>query len=102
MCDLGVRGWKLGRIIAMNYRESHWEIDEYAPYQVALEDDYSLIYVPLDDDRYCREALAEDLRIIGRAPAAASLGLCRIGSKVRPTCALNTDPHLRCPPSLLA
>ena len=39
-------------------RENHWEIDEYAPYQVALEDDHSLIYVPLDDNRYCREALA--------------------------------------------
>ena len=55
----------------MNYRENHWEIDEYAPYQVALEDDHSLIYVPLDDNRYCREALAEDLRIIGRSDALA-------------------------------
>ena len=71
MCNLGERGWKLGRVIAMNYRESHWDVDEYAPYQVALEDDYSLIYVPLDDDRYCREALAEDLRIIGRSDALA-------------------------------
>ena len=45
--------------------------DEYAPYQVALEDDHSLIYVPLDDNRYCREALAEDWRIIGRSDALA-------------------------------
>ena len=71
MCNLGEQGWKLGRVIAMNYREDHWGQDEFAPYQVALEEDYSLIYVPLDDDRYCREALKEDLRIIGRKDALA-------------------------------
>ena len=71
MCNLGEQGWKLGRVIAMNYREDHWAQDEFAPYQVALEEDYSLIYVPLDDDRYCREALKEDLRIIGRKDALA-------------------------------
>ena len=71
MCNLGEQGWKLGRVIAMNYREDHWGEHEFAPYQVALEEDYSLIYVPLDDDRYCREALKEDLRIIGRKDALA-------------------------------
>ncbi|HII37393.1 MAG TPA: hypothetical protein HA354_02715, partial [Candidatus Poseidoniaceae archaeon] len=71
MCNLGEQGWKLGRIIATNYREDHWGQGEFAPYQVALEENYSLIYVPLDDDRYCREALKEDLRIIGRKDALA-------------------------------
>ena len=38
----------------------------FAPYQVVLEDDRSLIYVPEDDDRYAREPTAQDLHILGR------------------------------------
>ena len=66
LCNLGENGWKLGRVIALNYRETHWPAEQTAPYQVMLDDDHSLIYVPQDDDRLCREATAEDLKIIGR------------------------------------
>ena len=73
MCNLGVSGWKLGRIIALHYHEEHWEEGVTAPYQVALEEDHALIYVPEDDSRYCREATVEDLRIIHRMDALAEL-----------------------------
>ena len=75
MCYLGVSGWKLGRIIALHYHEEHWEEGVTAPYQVALEEDHALIYVPEDDNRYCREATVEDLRIIHRMDALAELPL---------------------------
>ena len=75
MCNLGVSGWKLGRIIALHYHEEHWEEGVTAPYQVALEEDHALIYVPEDDSRYCREATVEDLRIIHRMDALAELPL---------------------------
>ena len=64
MCNLGVQGWQLGRIVAHNYREETWSEGVIAPYQVLLEESYSLIYVPEDDDRYCREVTKEDIRII--------------------------------------
>ncbi len=73
MCNLGQRGWKLGRIIALHYREDHWPAEREAPYQVALEADHALIYVPEDDARYCREATREDLRIARRLDALAAL-----------------------------
>ena len=73
MCNLGENGWKLGRVIALHYREPHWPAEQTAPYQVSLDDDHSLIYVPQDDDRLCREAKPEDLRIIGRIDALAAL-----------------------------
>ncbi len=73
MCNLGQRGWKLGRIIALHYREDHWPAEREAPYQVALEADHALIYVPEDDARYCREATREDLRIARRIDALAAL-----------------------------
>ena len=56
MCNLGPNGWKLGRVIALRYREAQWPAQKTAPYQVALEDDHTLIYVPEDDDRCCRGA----------------------------------------------
>ena len=40
MCNLGPSGWKLGRIIALHYREDHWPAEKDAPYQVALEADH--------------------------------------------------------------
>ncbi len=46
MCNLGEFGWRLGRIIALDYREDNWPEGQLAPYQVALDLDYSLIYVP--------------------------------------------------------
>ncbi|MEM7609630.1 MAG: hypothetical protein AAF411_30155 [Myxococcota bacterium] len=73
LCNLGPNGWKLGRIIALNYREDHWPAGQVAPYQVSLEDDHALIYVPEDDDRYCRKATDEDVRIARRKDALAEL-----------------------------
>ena len=72
LCNLGELGWKQGRIIAHNYREDPWPEGMFAPYQVVLEDDRSLIYVPEDDDRYCREPTAQDLHILGRTDALAA------------------------------
>ena len=46
MCNLGQLGWRLGRVIALNYREENWPEGRIAPYQVALDEDFSLIYVP--------------------------------------------------------
>ena len=73
MCNLGSRGWQLGRVIALHYRESHWPADRVAPYQVALENDHDLIFVPYDDSRVCREATSEDRRIARRMDALAAL-----------------------------
>ncbi|MEM1067507.1 MAG: hypothetical protein AAGI63_01335 [Planctomycetota bacterium] len=63
MCNLGPSGWKLGRVIALHYRERGWPAGQVAPYQVALEENHELIYVPEDDERYCREPTREDVRI---------------------------------------
>ncbi len=71
LCNLGELGWRPGRIIALNYRESNWPEGEFAPYQVALKEDYSLIYVPEDSDRYCCETAPEDRRILRRKDALA-------------------------------
>ncbi|MEM6733590.1 MAG: hypothetical protein AAF658_18670, partial [Myxococcota bacterium] len=65
-------GWKLGKIIALQYREDHWPANRVAPYQVSLEADHALIYVPEDDARYCREATPEDLRIARHTDALAT------------------------------
>jgi len=73
MCNMGPHGWKLGRIIALHYREDHWPPGTKAPYQVALEEDRALIYVPEDDASYCREATDEDFRIARRSDALAAL-----------------------------
>ena len=71
MCNLGPDGWKLGRVVALHYREDHWAADKVAPYQVALEGDHSLIYVPHEDPRFCREATQEDLNIERRLDTLA-------------------------------
>ena len=100
MCNLGPSGWKLGRIIALNYRETRWPEGRTAPYQVALDDDHTLIYVPEDSDYACREATPEDLRIThyldALAPAQHTRELVPGGSKLRPgsglTSRLNTAP----------
>jgi hypothetical protein len=73
MCNMGPDGWKLGRVIAQHYREDHWPAGTEAPYQVTLEHDHTLIYVPEDDASYCREATCEDLRIARRMDALAAL-----------------------------
>lgn len=71
MCNLGRDGWRLGRVIALHYREDAWPTGQVAPYQVALEGDHSLIYVPHEDPRYCREATLEDLNVERRLDALA-------------------------------
>ena len=71
MCNLGPKGWQLGRIIAMHYREAHWPAEHVAPYQVLLEADHGLIYVPEDDARFCRAATSEDVMIARRMDALA-------------------------------
>ena len=73
MCNFGASGWKLGRIIAIDYREHNWAIGQTAPYQVILEENSTLIYVPEDDDRCCRLATVEDTRISRQLDALASL-----------------------------
>mgnify|MGYP006232190779 CR=1 FL=1 len=73
MCNLGQHGWKLGRIIALDYHEDGWTEQDVAPYQVALLEGHSLIYVPKDDDRFCRLATDEDIKILSRSDALAKL-----------------------------
>ena len=55
-----------------NYREETWAEDIFAPYQVLLEENHSLIYVPEDDNRFCREAALEDINILKRKDALAA------------------------------
>lgn len=73
MCNLGASGWKPGRVIALDYREDHWPEDQIAPYQVLLDEEHALIYVPEDDPAYCRQPTQEDSRIAGRSDALAAL-----------------------------
>lgn len=51
-CNLGpYDGWKLGKVIKLDYRENKWPKGCYAPYQVKLfcnEVPNSYIYVPDD------------------------------------------------------
>ena len=69
MCNMGPGGWVLGRVIALHYREASWPAEKEAPYQVLLEADHSLIYVPEDEPLYCREPTAEELRVMQRSDA---------------------------------
>jgi len=97
MCNLGPSGWKLGRIIALHYREEHWPVEQVAPYQVILESDHMLIYVPEDDVRYCREATREDLRIARRMDALAALPPDSEGMEPAPTVSdTTTGTQLNC------
>ena len=73
MCNFGPDGWRLGKVVALYYRERHWPSDKTAPYQVILEDDHMLIYVPEDNDGYCREPTSEDVRIARRIDALATV-----------------------------
>ncbi|MEM6989539.1 MAG: hypothetical protein AAF721_03550 [Myxococcota bacterium] len=72
MCNMGSSGWQLGRIVALHYREDGWPVGKEAPYQVLLEADHVLIYVPEDDARYCREPTPEDSAIARRIDALAA------------------------------
>ena len=73
MCNFGQHGWKLGKIIALDYREPSWPEEKIAPYQVALEEDYTLIYVPKDNDSFCRKATDADVNMLVRNDALAKL-----------------------------
>ncbi|MEM7698738.1 MAG: hypothetical protein AAF236_10075, partial [Verrucomicrobiota bacterium] len=73
MCNLGQSGWKLGQIIGLHYREDSWPAEQVAPYQVLLGADQLLIYVPEDDDRYCRAATDEEMKMARRPDALATL-----------------------------
>ena len=73
MCNLGSKGWKPGRVIALDYQEDNWPKERVAPYQVILEETHTLIFVPEDDERYCREISEEEIRIYNRIDALASL-----------------------------
>ncbi|MEM9016502.1 MAG: hypothetical protein AAGC68_05775 [Verrucomicrobiota bacterium] len=100
MCNLGPNGWKLGQIIAQHYREDHWPAEQVAPYQVLLENDEMLIYVPEDDDRYCRAAANEELRMARRPDALAALPVDPkvTGSETvpKPNRMGSAEPQLRC------
>ena len=48
---MGPDGWKSGRIVALDYREDGWPSEMIATYQVILDEDHTLIYVPDADDR---------------------------------------------------
>ena len=71
--QLGSKGWKPGRVIALNYHEENWPEGKIAPYQVILEENHNLIFVPEDDERYCREISEEEIKIFNRIDALASL-----------------------------
>ena len=73
MCNLGSKGWKPGRVIALNYQEENWPKEKIAPYQVILEETHTLIFVPEDDERYCRKISEEEIKIFNRIDALASL-----------------------------
>ena len=73
VCNLGPVGWKLGRVVALRYREPGWPDGREAPYQVLLDDDNALIYVPEDIPSLCREARDEDVRMARRPDALAEL-----------------------------
>jgi hypothetical protein len=99
MCNMGPDGWKPGRIVALHYREDHWPEGTIAPYQVALEEDHALIYVPEDDAAYCREVTREDLRIASRPDALAALPPHLRGiESVPPSMGTRTAAGLHCPP----
>ncbi|MEE2756392.1 MAG: hypothetical protein VYA30_07010 [Myxococcota bacterium] len=93
MCNLGPDGWKLGRIIALSYREAHWPVDVVAPYQVMLEADQTLIYVPQDDEQFCREATDDDFRIARRMDALAPLPATEDASIASSEDKLRTDKN---------
>ncbi|MFN3199566.1 MAG: hypothetical protein ACE366_14265 [Bradymonadia bacterium] len=93
---MGSDGWKLGRIIALHYREDQWPAEQTAPYQVMLEDDHALIYVPVDDARYCREATGEDVRIARRMDALAALPTGSGESALEPFEAEGAGTQLSC------
>lgn len=47
-------GWQPGRVVALWWRHPDFPADFSAPYQVELESDGTLIFVPQDTDQLCR------------------------------------------------
>ena len=93
LCNMGPDGWKSGRIVALDYREDGWPSEMIAPYQVILDEDHTLIYVPDDDDRCCREASEGEIRITKRMDALAPLPS---GAPVDTDDMLNQEETLGC------
>eukprot|EP01052_Picozoa_sp_SAG31_P040670 SAG31_NODE_5947_length_2245_cov_2.179404_1_plen_533_part_00 len=55
LCNCG--NWLIGTVIAHNWREEDWPLDQCAPYQVNLDvNGGHLIYAPVDDDSVIRRA----------------------------------------------
>ena len=54
-CLVGPTQWKVGVIVALNYREADWPTGAYAAYQVKLREG-QLIYAPVDLDDCIRAA----------------------------------------------
>lgn len=50
-CNLGPGGWQSGRVVKQWYREPKWPEGKLAPYQIKI-DKGTLIYCPMDDDRF--------------------------------------------------
>lgn len=57
LCRTGQDEWSKGKIVRIDYRESHWPQDKTAPYQVELVDG-TLIFVPADIPELCRRYIA--------------------------------------------
>ena len=54
-CCVGNDTWSPGSVKALFYREDNWEPEQFAPYQIAL-DDGDLIYAPADVEQCIRAA----------------------------------------------
>mmetsp|Transcript_25528 Transcript_25528/g.61501 ORF Transcript_25528/g.61501 Transcript_25528/m.61501 type:complete len:185 (-) Transcript_25528:242-796(-) len=53
-CQMG-KEWESGVVVAFNHKENDWVQGHYAAYRVLL-DDNRLVWVPFDNDTYCRRA----------------------------------------------
>lgn len=77
-CNMGDL-WAHGTVVALNYREDHWERGRSAPYQVQLDDKFggNLIFAPADIPKVVRSvadapAVTESFPVSGDAASAWS------------------------------
>jgi hypothetical protein len=52
-CRVGPNEWVQGTVILVWYREPHWPVNSWAPYQIQL-DDSRFIFAPADTDQVIR------------------------------------------------
>jgi hypothetical protein len=52
-CRTGQDEWVRGKVILVWYREPHWPVNSWAPYQIQL-DDGRLIFAPADTEQVIR------------------------------------------------